>query len=90
MLQELINTAADEFIKQLQSRQDERGQRLVVKNGSLPTRVILTGARAIEVAQGRARYNSPNRDDRGHFTCRIYGRHCRWKESIDCRSGWLS
>ena len=45
-----------------------RTGRMVVKNGSLPAREILTGAGPIEVSQGRVRDNSPNPDDRVQFT----------------------
>lgn len=68
MLQEAIDAEVNAFIDQHRDRQDEQGRRLVVKNGSLPAREILTGAGAIEVEQGRVRDNSPNPDDRVRFT----------------------
>ncbi len=64
MLQEAINAEVDGFIEQHRDRTDGQGRRLVVKNGSLPAREILTGAGPIEVSQGRVRDNSPNSDDR--------------------------
>ena len=47
MLQAAIDAEVDAFIETHQHRRDEEGRRLVVKNGSLPAREILTGAGAI-------------------------------------------
>lgn len=60
MLQEAIHAEVDAFVDQHRDRRDESGRRLVVKNGSLPAREILTGAGPIEVSQGRVRDNSPH------------------------------
>ena len=68
MLQAAINAEVDAFIETHQDRRDSDGRRLVVKNGSLPAREILTGAGAIEVKQGRVRDNSPDADDRVQFS----------------------
>jgi putative transposase len=53
MLQSAINAEVDEFIGSHADKTDDDGRRLVVKNGSLPERNILTGAGAIPVTQGR-------------------------------------
>ena len=58
MLQTAIDAEVDAFIETYQHRRDEQGRRLVVKNGSLPTREILTGAGSIQVKQGRVRDNA--------------------------------
>ena len=68
MLQEAIDAEVELFVSSQQHRRDEAGRRLVVKNGSLPSREILTGAGPIEVTQGRVRDNSPNPTDRVHFS----------------------
>ena len=68
MLQAAIDAEVDAFIETHQHRRDEDGRRLVVKNGSLPTREILTGAGAIKVKQGRVRDNAPIAEDRMQFT----------------------
>ena len=44
MLQSAIDAEVESFIAQHEERRDGRGRRLVVKNGSLPEREILTGA----------------------------------------------
>lgn len=54
MLQAAIDTEVEGFIARHEDRRDDSGKRLVVKNGSLPARNILTGAGSIEVKQGRA------------------------------------
>ena len=60
MLQAAIDAEVEAFIEAHQDRRDREGRRLVVKNGSLPAREILTGAGAIQVKQGRVRDNSPD------------------------------
>ncbi|MEM8671179.1 MAG: hypothetical protein AAGG48_26895 [Planctomycetota bacterium] len=67
MLQATINAEVEAFIDQHRDRTDDRGRRLVVKNGSLPAREVLTGAGPIEVEQGRVRDKSTNPDDRVRF-----------------------
>jgi putative transposase len=47
MLQSAIDAEVEAFIAQHEDRRDDRGRRLVVKNGSLPEREILTGAGAM-------------------------------------------
>jgi len=58
MLQSAIDAEVEAFIAMHADRTDELGRRLVVKNGSLPEREILTGAGAIPVTQGRVRDNT--------------------------------
>ena len=62
MLQAAIDAEVEGFLAQHADRRDERGRRLVVKNGSLPEREILTGAGAIPVTQGRVRDNTADPD----------------------------
>ena len=68
MLQAAIDAEVDAFIETHQDRRDSEGRRLVVKNGSLPVREILTGAGAIQVKQGRVRDNSPDFSQRVTFS----------------------
>lgn len=44
MLQAAIESEVDEFLVAHQGRRDDNGNRWVVRNGSKPTREILTGA----------------------------------------------
>ena len=64
MLQAVIDAEVETFVERHSDRRDAQDRRLVVRNGSLPSRKILTGAGSIEVKQGRVRDNSPNQDDR--------------------------
>ncbi len=68
MLQAAIDAEVETFIQKHQDRRDESGKRLVVKNGKLPTRGILTGAGQIEVTQGRVRDNTADSGARVQFT----------------------
>tara|TARA_R110002072_G_C7973240_1_gene535028 strand:+ start:9564 stop:9788 length:225 start_codon:yes stop_codon:yes gene_type:complete len=43
MLQAAIDVEVDDFLAEHSGRRDEQGRRLVVRNGSLPEREILTG-----------------------------------------------
>lgn len=60
MLQSAIDAEVEAFIARHANRRDQDGRRLVVRNGSLPAREILTGAGPIEVRQGRVRDKTPD------------------------------
>ena len=64
MLQSAIDAEVEAFIAMHDHRRDDRGRRLVVRNGSLPEREILTGAGAIAVTQGRVPDNAHDPDQR--------------------------
>jgi transposase-like protein len=87
MLQAAIDAEVEAFIETHQDRRDGEGRRLVVKNGSLPAREILTGAGAIEVQQGRVRDNSPS--DRVQFSPSVLPAYLRRTESIEELIPWL-
>ena len=89
MLQEAINAEVESFIDEHRDRRDEQGRRLVVKNGNLPPREILTGAGPIEVAQGRVRDNSPDRENRVVFTPRVLPAYLRRTDAIEELIPWL-
>jgi transposase-like protein len=89
MLQAAIDAEVDAFIETHQDRRDEQGRRLVVKNGSLPAREILTGAGAIEVQQGRVRDNSPDAQDRVHFSPSVLPAYLRRTDAIEELIPWL-
>lgn len=84
MLLEAIRIEADEFIESRKQLRDESGKRLVVRNGYLPAREILTGL-------GPIRLRQPRVDDRGIrardgeqiFTSKILPRYMRRIPSID-------
>ena len=89
MLQEAINAEVEAFIDEQRHRVDEAGRRLVVKNGSLPERKILTGAGPLEVSQGRVRDNSPDPATRVSFTPSVLPAYLRRTEAIEELLPWL-
>lgn len=89
MLQEAIDAEVEAFVTSHQHRRDEDGRRLVVKNGKLPSREILTGAGPIEVAQGRVRDNSPNKSVRVRFSPTVLPAYLRRTDAIEELIPWL-
>jgi len=89
MLQAAIDAEVDNFIEENKDRCDEQGRRLVVKNGRLPEREILTGAGAIPVSQGRVRDNHPDPDKRVTFTPSVLPAYLRKTEAIEELIPWL-
>ncbi len=89
MLQAAIDAEVELFVESHQDRRDTNGRRLVVKNGSLPAREILTGAGAIQVKQGRVRDNSLDSADRVQFSPSVLPAYLRRTESIEELIPWL-
>ena len=89
MLQTAVDAEVDAFIARHADRTDEHGRRLVVKNGSLPEREILTGAGAIPVTQGRVRDNDPNREKRVTFSPSVLPSYLRKTKAIEELIPWL-
>ena len=78
-----------EFLLIHSDRRDERGKRLVVGNGHLPSRELLTGAGSLAVQQPRVRDNSSDKDQRVHFSSSILPPYLRRSKSIDELLPWL-
>jgi putative transposase len=89
MLQQAIEAEVQEFLEQHQDRQDEHGNRRVVRNGHKPSRKIVTGAGALEVKQPRVRDNSPNKDQRVQFSSAILPPYLRRSKAIEEFIPWL-
>jgi transposase-like protein len=89
MLQTAIEAEVDDFLAQHHQRRDARGNRLVVRNGKLPSRDLLTGAGRLEVEQPRVRDNSPEKEDRVQFTSSILPPYLRRSKAIDELIPWL-
>lgn len=68
MLQTAIEREVENFLIAHAGRTDHEGRRLVVRNGHLPSRKILTGAGSLEVQQPRVRDNSPDPETRVRFS----------------------
>jgi transposase-like protein len=89
MLQAAIEAEVNAFLVTHQDRRDEKGKRLVVRNGVLPSRGIVTGAGKLNIQQPRVRDNSPEVEDRVHFSSRILPPYLRRAKSIDEFIPWL-
>ena len=68
MLQAAINAEVQQFLEEHLEKRDDAGRRLVVRNGHLPPREIMTGAGRLEIEQPRVRDNDSERSKRVRFT----------------------
>jgi putative transposase len=89
MLQAAMDAEVEAFLDRYRDRRDEQGRRLVVKNGTLPSREILTGAGPIEVHQRRVRDNSPDPEDRVSFSSNLLPAYLRRTDTIEELIPWL-
>jgi putative transposase len=78
LLQAAIENEVMDYIQLHKDRRDENGQRLVVRNGHLPAREIVSGIGSIKVRQPRVRHR-----DGGRFTSAILPRFMRRTPSVD-------
>lgn len=88
MLQAALEAEVDAFLEQHESRRDESGRRLVVRNGHLPKRAVLTGAGPLEVAQPRVRDRGAE-DGKVSFSSSILPPYLRRSKKIDELIPWL-
>ena len=79
MLQVAIENEIGEYIERFKGAKDIRGRRLVVRNGSLPEREIVTGIGLLEVKQPRIH----DKREGEAFTSTILPRYIRRVPSID-------
>lgn len=89
MLQTAIEGEVAEFIAEHSGRRDENGNRLVVRNGYLPARSILTGAGRLEIQQPRVRDNTSEKESRVSFSSSILPPYLRRSKTIDELIPWL-
>ena len=89
MLQTAIEVEVDDFLAQHADRRNKGGKRLVVRNGSLPSRELLTGAGSLEVKQPRVRDKSPRAEDRVRFSPSVLPPYLRRSQSVDELIPWL-
>jgi transposase-like protein len=89
MLQAAIETEVQEFLIEHAERRDDEGRRLVVRNGHMPSRELLTGAGRLELRQPRVRDNTPEVERRLHFRSSILPPYLRRSKSIDELIPWL-
>ena len=89
MLQTALEDEVQSFLEGHSTRIDEQGRRLVVRNGHLPAREIVTGAGPLEIQQPRVRDKSANPDERVHFSSSILPPYLRKSKSIEELIPWL-
>ena len=89
MLQTAIETEVDDFVAHHADRRDEHGKRLVVRNGYLPSRELLSGAGILQVKQPRVRDNAPTSEDRVFFSPSVLPPYLRRSKSVDELIPWL-
>lgn len=89
MLQAAIDAEVNDFIAQHTDRCDEHGRRLVVRNGRLPSREILTGAGRLDVSQPRVRDTSPDKQQRVTFSPSVLPPYLRRSKAIEELIPWL-
>jgi transposase-like protein len=89
MLQAAVDAEVEDFLALHAERRDEQGRRLVVRNGRLPSRELLTGAGRLEVQQPRVRDNSPTPDSRVQFSPSVLPAYLRKSPAIEELIPWL-
>jgi transposase-like protein len=79
MLAEALQAEVDAYIAQFTDERDERGRRLVVRNGTHQPREVLTSAGAVEVVAPRVndRRTDPDTGQRARFCSAILPPWCR-------------
>ena len=80
MLQEAMELEVREYIERHQEMRDGTSRRLVVRNGSLPEREILSGVGSLRIKQSRLRRD---RREGQKFSSRILPPYMRRVPSID-------
>lgn len=89
MLQSAIEEEVNEFLLAHDNRRDKNGNRLVVRNGYLPGREVVTGAGKLHVEQPRVRDNSSDVESRVRFTSKILPPYLRKSKTIEELVPWL-
>jgi putative transposase len=79
MLQMALEGEVAEFVERFSGKVDERGHRVVVRNGHLPARKLVTGAGPVVIEQPRVR----DRSGQERFTSNILPKFMRRLPSID-------
>ena len=79
MLEMAVEGEVAEYVERHAGRRDEAGHRLVVRNGHMPQRELVTGIGPVKVRQPRVNDRRPGK----RFTSRILPRYMRRVPSID-------
>ena len=89
MLQAALEKEVQLFVDEHAARVDEQGRRLVVRNGHLPLRQIVTGAGALDIRQPRVRDKSADPEERVRFSSSILPPYLRKSKSVEKLIPWL-
>ena len=89
MLQAALEDEVNAFLESHSSTVDGHGRRMVVRNGHLPSREIVTGAGSLELQQPRVRDKSPDAEQRLKFSSSILPPYLRRSKAIDELIPWL-
>jgi transposase-like protein len=89
LLAQAVEQEVQEWLNERAALMDERGRRLVVRNGHLPERAILTGIGPVEVRQPRVLDRRPP-DERERFSSKILPPYWRKTKSLEELIPWLS
>ena len=89
MLQAALENEVQLFLDEHVARVDEQGRRLVVRNGHLPARQIVTGAGPLDVRQPRVRDKSKDPEERVRFSSSILPPYLRKSKSVEELIPWL-
>lgn len=79
LLQQAIENEVAEYLERFSGQGDERGRRLVVRNGFLPARELVSGVGPLRIRQPRVRDRREGED----FSSNILPRYMRRVPSID-------
>lgn len=83
MLQAALEAEVEQFLAEHAQRRDDEGRRLVVRNGHLPARELLSGAGRLEVKQPRVRDKHPEKDRRVTFSSAILPPYLRRSRALE-------
>jgi len=79
LLQQAIENEETEYLERYSGQRDEEGRRLVVRNGTLPARELVTGIGPLRISQPRVR----DRREGEVFSSNILPRYMRRVPSVD-------
>ena len=89
MLQAALESEVDSFLELYGSKVDQSGRRLVVRNGHMPSRDVITGAGNLEIKQPRVRDKSSDSEHRIKFASSILPPYLRRSKAINELIPWL-
>lgn len=89
MLQAALEEEVNLFLEVHSSKVDGDGRRLVVRNGYMPARELVTGVGNLDISQPRVRDKSPESEDRVKFSSSILPPYLHRSKAIDELIPWL-